>query len=715
MTFNDDPASTAVASQGLDEGDRLPPRMGEQKRNHADIDPQLIQETRQQIRKLVHEVTQLSQSDCTAEEFYDGFLNRVVSALASAGGAVWVRTPQGGLDLAFQINLNKTGLPDDPEKQLRHALLLKRVLASGEATLSAPQSGGGPQEAGNPTDFLLVVGGIKINGQCEAMVEIFQRPGGGPATHRGYLRFLLQMCDLAADFLKNRQLKNFDDRQNLWEQLDDFVRRVYACLDLQETIFTIANEGRRLIGCDRVSVALPRGSKCRIEAVSGLDSFDRRADEIKLLSRLASTAVKTGQPLWYRGDSSDLPPQIEQDLDRYLDKSHTRMLAVLPLYRPQTEEQTTARETPELMGALIVEQFVDKETDAEAPAASQPVESPTRRIEVVAEHGAAALTNAFDHSTLFLLPVWRKLGKATSALRGRKLLACLLVAGLVATVVGGLFLAPYEFSLSSTGALRPQTRREVFAGIDGKLIDVAVDEGDWVDANSVVARMRNPELEVEVTRLLGRRRTLNEQIDTAQRALLEGRLLSPAEQSRLEGELAQFQKTAENIERQLVLYREKQQHLVVRSPARGQVVTWRVRENLLHRPVQRGQSLMTIVDPESSWELELHAPEKRLGHIQLAYRNAQKAGETLPVDFVLATHPGEKFEGQITAIDGAAEVHGDDGNTVLIRVAIDAQQLPQLRDGAKVTAKVHCGQRPLGYVLFHDFIETVQSRVLFWF
>ena len=32
-----------------------------------------------------------------------------------------------------------------------------------------------------------------------------------------------------------------------------------------------------------------------------------------------------------------------------------------------------------------------------------------------------------------------------------------------------------------------------------------------------------------------------------------------------------------------------------------------------------------------------------------------------------------------------------------------------------VTAKVYCGRRPLGYVLLHDVIEFIQSRVLFRF
>ncbi len=121
---------------------------------------------------------------------------------------------------------------------------------------------------------------------------------------------------------------------------------------------------------------------------------------------------------------------------------------------------------------------------------------------------------------------------------------------------------------------------------------------------------------------------------------------------------------------------------------------------------------MTVTDPTGEWELELRVPEGRMGHIALA---AAESKTPLKVTFMLATHPGEEFVGNVVEIGRTAEVHGEDGNTVLMRVAIDKSKLPDLRDGARVKAKIHCGRRSLGYVIFQDLIETVQSRLLFWF
>ena len=300
------------------------------------LNPELIEQTKQQIRSLVNEITQLSRSDIAPQEFYSEFLTRVVSALAAVGGVVWTIEDEGRLSLQYQINLQKTGLRENEEGQLEHGRLLSRVLTSGEPILVPPHSGTGEgdEQGSNQTDYLLVLGPLKTDLETVGLVEIIQRPEAGLSTQKGYLRFLMQMCDLAADFVKSRQLRHFSDRQVLWTQLEDFTRRVHASLDPYLTAYTVANEGRRLIECDRVSVAIRKGNKCRIEAVSGQDLFDKRSNTVRLLGALATKVVETGDPVWYTGDTSDMAPQVEDAVEEYVDESHSKTVAVLPLNRP---------------------------------------------------------------------------------------------------------------------------------------------------------------------------------------------------------------------------------------------------------------------------------------------------------------------------------------------------------------------------------------------
>ena len=430
------------------------------------IDPVLIQQTKNEIRTLVNEITQLCQADIPLAEFYEEYLRRVVSALASHGGAVWSMRDDRSLQLDYQVNLPKAELVDDETSRHRHGRLLQNVMASGQPTLVPPQSGSTVgEEAGNATDFLLILACLRVDQEIIGVVEIFQRAGGGPTTQRGYLRFLVQMCEHASDFLKNRRLRHLGDRQSLWEQLEGFISSAHHGLDSKATAYTIANESRRLIQCDRVSVALRRGKHLTIEAVSGLDTIDRRAAEVQQLGRLATVVAAAKRPLWYTGNNRDLPPQIDEPLHAYVDQAQAKMLAVIPLYPPMPEsEGEKPQHAREAIGALIVEELASSRID----------NGLSERVEIVATHSASALANAIEHESLFLLPVWRAIGKAKWIVQARTLPKTIAIAASVVAVVLSLVLIPTDFDLAAKGKLQPAVRREIFAHLDGVVIDVPV-------------------------------------------------------------------------------------------------------------------------------------------------------------------------------------------------------------------------------------------------
>ena len=666
------------------------------------IDPVLIQQTKNEIRTLVSEITQLCQADIPLSEFYEEFLRRLVAALASQGGAVWSMRNDGTLQLDYQVNLPKSELVDDQASQQRHGRLLQNVIASGQPTLVPPQSGSTDgEQAGNATDFLLVLACLRVDQETIGVVEIFQRAGGGPTTQRGYLRFLVQMCEHASDFLKNRRLRHLGDRQTLWEQLESFIRSAHHGLDSKATAYTIVNESRRLIQCDRVSIALRKGKHSTVEAVSGLDTIDRRAAEVQQLGRLATAVTAAKRQLWYTGSNRDLPPQIDEPLHAYVDQSHAKMLAVIPLYPPAQEaEADKSSRTQPAIGALIVEELASSRID----------DGMTERVEIVATHSASALANAIEHESLFLMPIWRAIGKAKWIVQARTLPKTIAIALAVVAVVLALALIPTDFDLAAKGKLQPAIRREIFAHLDGVVIDVPVEHEQIVRKGDVLARMTNNQLEVEIANLIGRKQTTQERVMSLTRAQYDQRL-TIEQQNQMAGELLELGQAAESMDRELALLREQQERLVLRSEMDGQVVTWSVGDVLLRRPVQRGQILMTIVDPSGDWELELNMPERRMGHL---VRAIEKREELPAVTFMLASHPGKEFEGQVTEIHRAAEVRGEDGNTVLLRVAVDKATLPELRSETTVTARVQCGRRSIGFVVFHELIETIQTKLLFW-
>jgi hypothetical protein len=795
------------------------------------LDAHLIEQTKQQIRSLVAEIAQLSKTDVAPEEFYGEFLPRIVSALAAVGGAVWTVNPEGQLALQYQINLQETRLRDSEEAQAQHARLLYKMLAAGEGTLVPPHSGPGQGDpldneapAANPTEFLLVFGLLKTDLEAVGLVEIFQRAEAGPSTQKGYLKFLAQMCELAGDFLKSHQLRHFSHRQTLWTQLEDFARTVHASLDPREAAYTIANEGRRLIECDRLSVAIRKGKKCVIEAISGQDLFDKRSNTVRLLNRLATAVVATGDAIWYTGDTRDMAPQVEEAVQEYIDEAHSKLVAVLPLGRPAPleEDDPTKREQAEgPIGALIVEQIEDSRVSGAL----------VQRGEVVCRHSSTALANALEHQNLFLMPVWRALGKTRWVFQARTLPKTLSIAGAMLLVLLVLIVWPARFTLESKGSLEPVIRQDVFAGIDGVVKDLYCAHNDLVPKDKTLVQLRNTDLEVALTDVEGQRMANNEQLITKQRWLSEEKKLNDEQKYQLAGDLAELLQKKQTLDAQWELYKAKQKELDIKSPLRGIVVTWDLQNRLpIGRPVQRGQVLLRVANPDGPWQLELRMPEQRMGHIikyqQKLYDASRKKlrelieedvraklGETaadedvqqqvdaelaqvtdaqlrdrffteyrqrldqslqailanvtdealrakltevsreksydaareklqamlpeveaadsalyeqlknipldeppddrLEVSYILATEPGKVRYGVVTEIHRSAEIRGDEGNTVLIKVAIDKSDVPDPRPGATVTAQVYCGRRSLGYVLLHDVIAFIQSRVLF--
>lgn len=676
------------------------------------VDPTLLADTRNEIRQLVNEVAQLAASDVSPVEFYEGFLSRVLAAMAAVGGGVWLKQPDKSLQLAFHANLPSTGFPTEQELHA-HRGLLNRVAESKQALVVPPHAttAANVQTQDNPTQHLLVLAPLLLEGETQAIVEVFQRPGGGPTTQRGYLRFLVQMADLAGDFLKTQNLKQLRERQALWQQVEQFVLAVHRSLELTPTAYAIANEGRRITGCDRMSLVLWKNGRCEVRAVSGLDSLDRRAKQVKCLAELTRAVLKAREPFWHSHNSGEVPPQIEQALNAYLDQSHARLLGVAPLVElpANSDKPVRASELP-LLGAIVVEQLSD-----DRPAADL-----ASRVELVAQHSASALAAVKAHQSVLFLPLWKALGNLGFVGTLRALPKTALALAAVAAIIAGLFFVPADFEVAARGKLQPAVRQEVFAQLAGVVDRLHVRHGDSVQAGQTIAELSSHDLEEELTALLGEQSTVSEQLAATQRALLDNRnnggsRLTAADENRLNAELLELDQRQKNLERELALFRQKQQQLKVISPTAGQVVTWKVEQQLLHRPVERGQALLSVADPAGPWELELYVPERRLKHLAAARQlPADTKRPPLEVTFTLASHPGQTFRGQVIEIEQTAQVRGEDGNTILVRVELDRSDLPELHDQVTVTGKLYCGERSLGFVWFIDLIETVQSKVLFW-
>ncbi|MDO5309255.1 MAG: HlyD family efflux transporter periplasmic adaptor subunit [Planctomycetia bacterium] len=670
----------------------------------------VLEETKQQIRGLVSEIATLSRSEVSPQEFQEQFLTRVVHALGANGGVLWNADDSGRLSLGYQINLKEAKLHEDEEANKTHSYLLYKTLRSDEQfALVPPHSGGENEESGgNPTDYLVLLGVIQTGLEKVGIVEIFQRNTASSATQTGYMQFLRQTTRYASDYYQRRQLMNFSDRQSLWTQLEDFTRNIHKSLNLRETLYTVANESRRLIECDRVSLAICHGRRAKIEAVSGQDMVDKRSETVKLLGGLASAVIAANEPIVYNGDSSNLAPQVEKAVEEYVDASHTKTIAVYPLIPRQIDENDydeTERDKLQVkppFGAIVVELIEDAKIS----------EHMMKRVEIVVEHARVAVGNALEHNSIFLAPLWQAIGKSKVLVAARMLPKTISVTlGILALILAMVFL-PWNFNMHCDGSLEPIARRNIFAREAGKVDVLHVRHGSAVHEGDVLLELSNNELEAEWQKNQGELNETVKQILTLKEASYQAK---DAERIRIAGQLAQFEERKKTLDFQMQILNKRRDDLVIRAPIDGVVMTFDLENKLKSRPVQPGLILMEIAQPEEGLLLELNMPEKRMGHID-DYRKSHP-DDPLKVKFVMTVDPSRNYDATVIEEHDRAENRGQEETIVQIRAQIDnPEELPEgARAGAGVSAKVYCGRRALGFVCFNEMIAFLQRTVFFWF
>lgn len=647
----------------------------------AEVPP--ADEAWQEIELLLEQVAQLARSGLSPREFYIALLDRLVGALAAAGGAIWSREEADRLGIEYQVNL-QASLGSATGDQQRHGALVAAAFHAGEAQLFPPHSGDGL--AANPSDYLVLLGPVRLEGETIRVVEILQRPESRPAVQRGYLRVVAAVCEIAEDFQRRSALADLREREAALANLADYSRKVHGSLDLETTAYNIVNEARQLIGCERVTVLARANQKIVALAASGVDSLDRRATPIVRLRELALRVLPLGETLWYPTGAA-LPPQIEAALESYLDASSARVLAVAPLI--------VGDDAAETVGFLIAERF-----DAAAGDDWQ------RRVTAACAPAALALGNAQTYDRIPLRRVWQTLDGMAQTVRWPGRVAML--AG-VLLVVLAMLLIPAEFRIEARGELLPQIRRHIFAPIDGVVIELPSEERAQVAKGDVLARLRNPALDIQFSELVGKRRTTAEDLRSAESSqLVDQPAESSAERREAAAHIQQLKEALAGLDEQYRILKEQQEELVIRSPIDGVVLTWDVERLLASRPVQQGEDLLTVADLGGPWELQLQVPDRQIGHI-LTAQARQK--QPLDVTFRLGTEPGVEYRGQIVRIAATTEVDANRQATVRVTASTPREPIPGLRPGATAIAKVDCGRRSLGYVWLHEIWETLQTRL----
>ncbi len=651
---------------------------------------------RLQMERSIDLLADLARSNIEPGRFFGEVLGRALQPGGANRAVLWRQSLEGAWEPAGEVPQNDR--LDAVSIEQRQSLLAE-VSTDEQPRIVSSLSGSSPANSnGSAAEGSHVLSPIRHAGQTVGILETAHGLDAAGQLPPDTFQFFAALCEITADFLSQHELQQLRRARTIWQQWDQFSHRLWQSLDLSSVCAAIANDGRLLADCDRVSVLVRRGRAFQLKSVSGVERVEPRSSATRSLESLARLVARRGRSVWRdaadstTGDASDA--RLEEILQRHVRDSGATGVGLVPVVAKRDEQD---RSPP---SAVIVFEHFQPLDDLAAWQS---------RGESLANRSGLTLRAAIERSDIPWLKLWQRMQRLPRLLLQPSTMFAL---ALLAAIVAALVLIPAEFTVTGPAELWPAHRREVFASTSGIVDQILVSHGDDVTAGQPLLILRDPELETETPRIIGEIATVNERLKGVQAARLTGGntpdAVSRARQ--LTADEEELKERLRTLERQRLLIEERRAGLTLRSPIAGKVLTWDITQHLSARPVERGQSLLTIGETSGPWVVEVRVADKDAGHM---LRARQALVPELDVEFLLASEPGRTYRGQVREVSFSSEADDAARSHVRVVVAFDRTQIEQPRPGATALPRIRCGQQSLGYVWLHDLIDAIRTRLLF--
>lgn len=701
-----------------------------------------------QIDDAFETASKLAGSSLPPTEFYEKFLNSAVNAIEAPAGAIWLRTPQGFLQIACQVNLDKVGLDGKRGGRQCHNEMLRHVFQAQppRPIMVQPQellSGlaePGPVPARNLTDYFTLFAPI-VNQAKEplGLLEIFQEANHDPRAYPTFLNYAVQMAGYASQyntFSNTRQSAGLD---KLFSQIESFSRLIHGTLNPTEVAYHIANEGRRLIECDRLCVGVRHGRKTTVEAVSGADVVEKAATHVRRMQTLFDAVQNWGEKLVFKGEKDEsLPPQVLHALDDYLAESQPKLLVVAPV-----RDEREKNEKKPTRSVLLLEMF-------NPPENPDPIIS---RLDVVGKHAASALYNAAELKKVPFKPLWWPVMRLQEGLGGKAKFFLYGGIALATLIILLMIFVPTALKMEAKGQLEPVETGYVYAPHEGAIRQLRFKPGDKVDAGAEIALLVSDQLGNQYRQASMEMIAKQASIDAIESAgylnrLTEGDQASTKRQ--LDSDKAFVKAQNEILSGMRRLYNldpaqasngmfmalaPKLDRSKVSSSAKWTLLNAENRDQLLGRTVRPNEPIQRLGYIEGQWQITLKIPQRNIGKILEAYATPElhktdaEGKAYLDVDLLLTSESDRKYMGRLYQDKIAAEAipnkddHNESEPVVIAYVKINMDEFPAdmkvprelFVTGQEVHAKVRCGDRAMGRSLFHGVWEWFYEHVVFFF
>lgn len=698
----------------------------------ASLDPPLVQQTKSEIRNLAAEIAHLAHSPLTPDEFFSGFLPRLCAAMGATGAVAWQLStetesePQrsitqlAGHSVPAQL-YRDTSVTSGKDSSTRsctteptdaHREILNAIIAEGQPILVPPGDVKIEKDRpNNPIRETLIVVPVRIHDHVEFVLEVIQRPSGGPSAQRGYLRFVAQMADLMSDYLRRQQLRNVSEERHQLRRTEHYL---LAIASVPQTSV------RRLLAADALSelldaehaILVRTSPTMKAVAVSDCNNFDPRSETVLAAEALVQKMTnRSATPVQL--DSTSLGWESFQASERRNIDGH---------------EQESATDEP----ADIVQQHVDElcqllgcrwlvifplGTDAHLTAIVAFTMTPPDSL---SEKRFTALACTIGN----LLSATRKRGwlehlaftvLGIGQIEGRRKRIERVVTRLAIVGIGVMIaMFPVSQHVAATATLHPTSKRPYYAPHAGVVTQVLVEDGQTVKVGDILLKLTNPQLESRLDELVGELQLTEERIAEKTNRLSRGSELPAQQYDEIEGEIEQLKISQRALGKQATILQQQLNELVVVAAEDGTLASWDIRNSLQNRPVQAGDLLATTFVPDQAWSLLIAVPDLRAGMVSEAMSASDNSAR---VQFALSSHPDEIQSAAFRRMASQATLEHPNSATnqarrvVLVEAVVAADDLPIRKDGAVARATIDCGKVPAIWLVSRDAIRAISSRI----
>ena len=652
----------------------------------------------QVLHKSIHQLASTSNS---SKEFFQRLLKEVADEMSAESGLLWDTSANPFQPAAHLVRDEKTFRI--PLSQDAHSQLLLDAAAANQAIFH--RANANAAEAGLS---LVMVGQLQYAGKY--LVELFFNGSNdrSDAQLQNDFSELLETINSAIASLPETSLSaNTSESAGQaavamtlsQEQVGSYLHSIHTSIDQSLTCSNVANETRRLLECDRVSVVLKHRGKFRIFAISGQPSVNRRSNTTKLLEKLAGRLLKTGQSFWYP-EEEGIPTPIGEVLDEYLSISATRSLVLEPIFE-KVEDTVVDPESLEsnrnrVIGGIIYEHCHERWERTRVESV----------LEFATTHSGNAVRNAKQHHSLFLYPILNFLGKSRFVAAARILPKTLMVCAAILLAALVLVFWPVDFYVTANGILVPNEMRPVFSKVDGDVSRLLVEHGSVVKQGDPLLVLTNREHEIRLKGLESQIKSTTQRLETIQDQMFDH---DSDDNRTVQENIAALRSQIANFEEQQTILKEINSDMTVSSPLTGKVISWDLEQRLQGRAIQRGQELMEVAAVDGDWELEIELPVNRYCHL------VRELGSTPEpkVSFLLAADTSKRYFGKIVEVETTASVNSNNEQFIRLKAKLEASDLDIAQARTGVTTKIYTGRTSLGYFWLHDIGEFLQKNVLF--